>query len=235
MQKIDEQIQRCAQWFNECRQLIGRYSIQVPLRRIEEFLEQNRVRFDRKGEKANLQLSFFKHLLSQTEIYRTALENIRRIIDGMKQSNDRTAPLNYDWIDDQFRQSNDNFEVRHWLDINKSILFFKRRKRNRHLVPSGLFVSLKRRSNLTISIWTRTIGLDCLLFATIEHFAMRNQTSNLFCSNFRNFTANWFIGKKNSVNICNCGNIFFNDRNFSNSGSMRRKQSSAKRTTIELI
>lgn len=113
MQKIDEQIQRCAQWFNECRQLIGRYSIQVPLRRIEEFLEQNRVRFDRKGEKANLQLSFFKHLLSQTEIYRTALENIRRIIDGMKQSNDRTAPLNYDWIDDQFRQSNDNFEVRH--------------------------------------------------------------------------------------------------------------------------
>ena len=45
LQKFDEQSIHCTQWFNEGRQLINRYSIQVPLRRIEEFLEQNRVRY----------------------------------------------------------------------------------------------------------------------------------------------------------------------------------------------
>jgi hypothetical protein len=44
LQKFEDGLQQCQQWFNEAQQLINRYSIQVPVKRIEEFLEQHRVR-----------------------------------------------------------------------------------------------------------------------------------------------------------------------------------------------
>lgn len=44
LQKFEEGLQQCQQWFNEARQIINRYSIQLPMKRIEEFLEHHRVR-----------------------------------------------------------------------------------------------------------------------------------------------------------------------------------------------
>ncbi len=43
LQKFEDGLQQCQQWFNEAKQLINRYSIQVPVKRIEEFLDQHRV------------------------------------------------------------------------------------------------------------------------------------------------------------------------------------------------
>ena len=43
LQKFEDGLQKCQQWFNEAKQLISRYSIQVPVKRIEDFLEQHRV------------------------------------------------------------------------------------------------------------------------------------------------------------------------------------------------
>jgi hypothetical protein len=43
LQKFEDGLQKCHQWFNEAKQLISRYSIQVPVKRIEECLEQHRV------------------------------------------------------------------------------------------------------------------------------------------------------------------------------------------------
>jgi hypothetical protein len=43
LQKFDDGLQKCQQWFSEAKQLIGRYSIQVPVKRIEDFLEHHRV------------------------------------------------------------------------------------------------------------------------------------------------------------------------------------------------
>ena len=43
LQKFDDGFKKCQAWLNEAKKLIGGYSIQVPVRRIEEWLEQNRV------------------------------------------------------------------------------------------------------------------------------------------------------------------------------------------------
>jgi hypothetical protein len=43
LQKFEDGLQKCQQWFNEAIQLMNRYSIQVPVKRIEDFLEQHRV------------------------------------------------------------------------------------------------------------------------------------------------------------------------------------------------
>ena len=43
LQKFEDGLQKCQQWFNDAKQLINRYSIQIPLKRIEDFLEQHRV------------------------------------------------------------------------------------------------------------------------------------------------------------------------------------------------
>jgi len=43
LQKFEDGLQKCQQWFNDAKQLMNRYSIQVPVKRIEEFLEQHRV------------------------------------------------------------------------------------------------------------------------------------------------------------------------------------------------
>ena len=43
LQKFEEGLQKCQQWFSEAKQLISRYSIQVPVKRIEDSLEQHRV------------------------------------------------------------------------------------------------------------------------------------------------------------------------------------------------
>jgi len=43
LQKFEDGLQKCQQWFNDAKQLISRYSIQVPVKRIEEFLAQHRV------------------------------------------------------------------------------------------------------------------------------------------------------------------------------------------------
>lgn len=44
LQKFEDGLQKCLQWFNEAKQIISRYSIQVPVKRIEDFLEQHRVK-----------------------------------------------------------------------------------------------------------------------------------------------------------------------------------------------
>lgn len=44
LQRFEEATQKCHQWFNEAKQLFSRYSIQVPVEKIEKYLEQNRVR-----------------------------------------------------------------------------------------------------------------------------------------------------------------------------------------------
>lgn len=44
LQKYEDGLQQCQQWFNEAKQIINRYSIQVPMKKIEEFLEHHRVR-----------------------------------------------------------------------------------------------------------------------------------------------------------------------------------------------
>ena len=43
LQKFEDGLQQCQQWLNEAKQLMSRYSIQVPVKRIEEFLDQHRV------------------------------------------------------------------------------------------------------------------------------------------------------------------------------------------------
>jgi hypothetical protein len=43
LQKFEDGLQKCQQWFHEAKQLINRYSIQVPVKRIEDSLEQHRV------------------------------------------------------------------------------------------------------------------------------------------------------------------------------------------------
>ena len=42
--KFEDGLQKCHQWLSEAKQMIGRYSVQVPVKRIEECLEQHRVR-----------------------------------------------------------------------------------------------------------------------------------------------------------------------------------------------
>ena len=43
LQKFEDGLQKCQQWLNEAKQLISQYSLQVPVKRIEDFLEQHRV------------------------------------------------------------------------------------------------------------------------------------------------------------------------------------------------
>jgi len=45
LQKFEDGLQKCQQWLNDAKQLIGRYSLQVSVQRIDDFLEQNRVGF----------------------------------------------------------------------------------------------------------------------------------------------------------------------------------------------
>jgi hypothetical protein len=45
LQKFEDGLQQYQQWFQEAKQLMSRYSIQVPVKRIEEFLDQHRVSF----------------------------------------------------------------------------------------------------------------------------------------------------------------------------------------------
>lgn len=55
LQKFEDGLQKCQQWFNEAEQLIQRYSIQVPVKRVEEFLEEHRV---------SLLMNLFLHILN---------------------------------------------------------------------------------------------------------------------------------------------------------------------------
>ena len=43
LQKFEDGLQQNQQWFQKAKQLMSQYSIQVPLKRIEEFLDQHRV------------------------------------------------------------------------------------------------------------------------------------------------------------------------------------------------
>jgi hypothetical protein len=43
LQKFEDGLQKFQQWLNEAKQLISRYSLQVPVKRIDDFLEQHRV------------------------------------------------------------------------------------------------------------------------------------------------------------------------------------------------
>ena len=43
LQKFEDGLQKCQQWFHEAKQSIHRYSVQVPVKRIDDFLEQHRV------------------------------------------------------------------------------------------------------------------------------------------------------------------------------------------------
>lgn len=43
LQKFEEGLPQCQQWLNQAKEILNRYSIQLPMKRIEEFLEQHRV------------------------------------------------------------------------------------------------------------------------------------------------------------------------------------------------
>ena len=47
LQKFEDGLQKCQQWFADAKQMISKYSLQVPVKRIEDFLEQHRVRIFR--------------------------------------------------------------------------------------------------------------------------------------------------------------------------------------------
>lgn len=47
LQKYDEDLQQCHQWFHDAEQQISRYTIQVSVKRVEEFLEQHQVSYIR--------------------------------------------------------------------------------------------------------------------------------------------------------------------------------------------
>jgi len=44
LQKIEDSLAQYQQWTNEAKQLMSKYSIQVPMKKIEEFLQHHRVR-----------------------------------------------------------------------------------------------------------------------------------------------------------------------------------------------
>lgn len=43
LQKFEDGLQKCQQWCNEAKQVISQYSIQVPVKRIDDFIEEHRV------------------------------------------------------------------------------------------------------------------------------------------------------------------------------------------------
>jgi lantibiotic modifying enzyme len=59
LQKFEDGLPQCQQWFNEAKQLIKGYSIQVPVKRIEEFLDLHRVSLS-----DNYLLHFFSFLIA---------------------------------------------------------------------------------------------------------------------------------------------------------------------------
>ena len=44
LHKFEDGLPKCYQWFNDAKQLMSRYSIQVSVKQVEEFLDQHRVR-----------------------------------------------------------------------------------------------------------------------------------------------------------------------------------------------
>ncbi|CAF4193831.1 unnamed protein product, partial [Rotaria magnacalcarata] len=92
LQKFDDGIQKCQQWFNEAKQLFSRYSIQVPVKHIEDFLEQHRNFFADMG------------------YYQSLIENKSKLVGTMKKSNENFIPLNFLPVDEQYKQLADTFE-----------------------------------------------------------------------------------------------------------------------------
>ncbi|CAM2712242.1 unnamed protein product [Rotaria socialis] len=92
LQKFDDGIQKCQQWLNEAKQLFSRYSIQVPVKRIEDFLEQHR--------------NFFADM----SYYQSLIESKSKLIGTMKKSNENFIPLNFLPVDEQYKQLADTFE-----------------------------------------------------------------------------------------------------------------------------
>ncbi|CAM4782634.1 unnamed protein product, partial [Rotaria magnacalcarata] len=92
LQKFEDGLQKCQQWFNEAKQLISRYSIQVPVKRIEDFLEQHR--------------NFF----AEIGYYQSLLETKGKLIQAMKKSSENLIPLDFSPVDEQYRQLVDTFE-----------------------------------------------------------------------------------------------------------------------------
>lgn len=110
LQKFEEGFQKCQQWFNEAKQLMGRYSIQVPVKRIDDFLEQHRVCL--LLTKALINLFFFpQNFFGEIGYYQSLLDSQGKLINTMKKANETFAPLNFAPVDDQYKQSLDTFEV----------------------------------------------------------------------------------------------------------------------------
>ncbi|CAF3804026.1 unnamed protein product [Adineta steineri] len=92
LQKFDDDLQKCHQWFNETKQLISRYSIQVSVKRVEEFLEQHRNYFADIG------------------YYQSLIDSKGKLILTMKKSNEMFIPLNFSPVDEQYQHLTDTFE-----------------------------------------------------------------------------------------------------------------------------
>lgn len=115
LQRFDEDVQKCHLWLNEAKQTLNRYSILVPLKRIEEFLEQNRVRNrnEKFNERETFSLFFLKNFVARMELHRPIIENLRRLVESMKRiANESRIPMNFAAVDDQCRQTNDHFQVK---------------------------------------------------------------------------------------------------------------------------
>ncbi|CAF4079785.1 unnamed protein product, partial [Rotaria sp. Silwood2] len=103
LQKFEDGLQKCQQWFNEAKQLFSRYSIQVPVKRIEDFLEQHR--------------NFF----AEIGYYQSLLESKAKLIQTMKKSNENLIPLDFSPVDEQYRQLIDTFD-----QINQQVSYWEK-------------------------------------------------------------------------------------------------------------
>ncbi|CAF3725966.1 unnamed protein product [Adineta steineri] len=92
LQKFDDGLQKCQQWFIESKQVISKYTLQVPVKRIEDFLEQHR--------------NFFADM----EYYQSLLDSKAKLITTMKKSTENSVAVNFTPIDEQYRQLADTFE-----------------------------------------------------------------------------------------------------------------------------
>ncbi|CAF1053347.1 unnamed protein product [Adineta ricciae] len=92
LQKFDDGLQKCQQWFNDAKQLFSRYSIQVSVKRIEDSLEKHR--------------NFF----ADFDYYQSLLDTKAKLIVTMKKSTENSVPLNFAPLDEQYKQLADTFE-----------------------------------------------------------------------------------------------------------------------------
>ncbi|CAF1247326.1 unnamed protein product, partial [Didymodactylos carnosus] len=91
LQKFEDGMDKFTQWLNDGKQTIHQYTLQVPVKKIETFLEQHR--------------NFF----TETAYYRSMIESKGKLLTDLKKSNVGTQ-INFNMIDEQYNQMLIEFE-----------------------------------------------------------------------------------------------------------------------------